>query len=143
MSHSAQRKSGDHLAGMREFPGGKIEPGETPEACLGRELKEEFNIHVAVGQYLGSNVHHYDHISIELMAFRASRGNGTAILSPEFDTNDLISKCIDPGTEYKIRIINDDHRKYIEYHRAVGFKRDLTQNTAQEPNAKRSNKNPI
>ena len=66
----AQRKSKDHLAGKWEFPGGKIEPGETPEECLARELKEEFNIEVSVGDFLGSNIHHYDHISIELMAFR-------------------------------------------------------------------------
>lgn len=66
----AQRKSKDHLAGKWEFPGGKIETGETPEECLARELNEEFNITVSVGDFLGSNIHHYDHISIELMAFR-------------------------------------------------------------------------
>jgi 8-oxo-dGTP diphosphatase len=68
----AQRKSSDHLSGKWEFPGGKIEYGETPEECLARELKEEFNIDVTIGEFLGSNVHHYDHISIELMAYRAS-----------------------------------------------------------------------
>ena len=68
----AQRKSSDHLSGKWEFPGGKIEHGETPEKCLARELKEEFDINVTVGAFLGSNVHHYDHISIELMAYRAS-----------------------------------------------------------------------
>jgi 8-oxo-dGTP diphosphatase len=72
----AQRKSNDHLAGLWEFPGGKVESGEKPEACLGRELNEEFDIDVAVGEYLGSNVHHYDHISIELMAFRATWVSG-------------------------------------------------------------------
>jgi 8-oxo-dGTP diphosphatase len=66
----AQRKSKDHLAGKWEFPGGKIEPDETPEECLARELNEEFDIEVTVGDFLGSNIHHYDHISIELMAFR-------------------------------------------------------------------------
>ena len=68
----AQRKSSDHLSGKWEFPGGKIEPGETPEKCLARELKEEFDIEVAIGEFLGTNIHHYDHISIELMAYRAS-----------------------------------------------------------------------
>jgi 8-oxo-dGTP diphosphatase len=67
----AQRKSKDHLAGKWEFPGGKIEAGETPEECLSRELNEEFEIEVSIGVYLGSNIHHYDHISIELLAYRA------------------------------------------------------------------------
>lgn len=68
----AQRKSSDHLSGKWEFPGGKIEHGEAPEECLARELKEEFDIDVKVGEFLASNIHHYDHISIELMAYRAS-----------------------------------------------------------------------
>ena len=40
----AQRPVGTSLAGLWEFPGGKIEPGETPEAALIRELKEELDI---------------------------------------------------------------------------------------------------
>ncbi len=47
----AQRHSGLH-AGKWEFPGGKVEPGESPEAALRREIDEEFGVEISVGDRL-------------------------------------------------------------------------------------------
>jgi 8-oxo-dGTP diphosphatase len=81
----AKRGPGDRLADKWEFPGGKVEGRETPEQCLKREMKEEFDIDVSVGEYLGSSVYHYDHISVELLAYRTSWEGGEIRLKAHGD----------------------------------------------------------
>lgn len=53
------RPEGTHMAGKWEFPGGKIEPGETPEACVRREIREELGMEIAVGPVLTVMEHDY------------------------------------------------------------------------------------
>ena len=65
----ARRKKEKSLGGKWEFPGGKIEKDETREECLQRELNEEFNMQVKVGEKLGENEHHYENFSIRLIAY--------------------------------------------------------------------------
>lgn len=54
------RRQGGHLAGKWEFPGGKLEPGESPEQCLARELKEELELEVRVGDIFAVVYHEYE-----------------------------------------------------------------------------------
>jgi A/G-specific adenine glycosylase len=73
----AQRPAGGMLGGLWEFPGGKQEPGETLEACLRREIREELGLHITVGPEVVSVEHAYTHFRITLHAFSAWSGRGT------------------------------------------------------------------
>ncbi|AMR31178.1 hypothetical protein A0256_06940 [Mucilaginibacter sp. PAMC 26640] len=65
----AQRSTQMSLPLKWEFPGGKIEPNESPNDCLVREIKEELDIDIRIVKQLPSNNHSYPHISIELIPF--------------------------------------------------------------------------
>lgn len=65
----AQRKKGTHQEMMWEFPGGKIEPGESPEHCLEREIEEELNLKIAVGDIYHVVSHNYGDRHIILLCY--------------------------------------------------------------------------
>ncbi|MBI5846746.1 MAG: 8-oxo-dGTP diphosphatase MutT [Nitrospirae bacterium] len=72
----AKRRKGDMLAGKWEFPGGKIDPGETAEEALKRELHEELGIEAEVSDFICSSRYDYEHLSVELLAYRVKYISG-------------------------------------------------------------------
>jgi len=73
----AARRSGGHLAGFWEFPGGKLEDGEIPEECLKRELEEELGVVTEVGRFVGESVYDYDGTVVKLLGYATKHINGT------------------------------------------------------------------
>ena len=73
---AAQRPAGKSQALLWEFPGGKIEPGEAPEAALVREIREELHVEVSVGERLPDSFHDYGKVAITLVPFRARLRDG-------------------------------------------------------------------
>lgn len=76
----AQRSERMSLPLKMEFPGGKIESGESPEACLIREIKEELNVDIAVLSALGRHNHVYPDFAIRLIPFICKIISGTVEL---------------------------------------------------------------
>lgn len=67
----ARRRPEDRFGGVWEFPGGKVEAGESPSDGLRREIREELDLEVAIGPALGTYPFASEALSLVLIAFRA------------------------------------------------------------------------
>ena len=81
----AQRNLKKSQGGLWEFPGGKIEPGETREHAIVREIKEEMNIEIEVEKYLAEKVFEYPEKTINLIALKCKIINGKITLNEHED----------------------------------------------------------
>jgi mutator protein MutT len=76
----AQRAKKDSLYGKWEFPGGKMEQGETEQECLQRELYEEFGIKAEIGDYFCTIPFEHKSQPMEMMVFFVPAFSGEIIL---------------------------------------------------------------
>lgn len=74
----ARRGQRSKLAGLWELPGGKVEPGETRQECLERELSEELGVVSVAAEEIAESEYHYDHGSFKIIAIK------TTIMSTDF-----------------------------------------------------------
>jgi 8-oxo-dGTP diphosphatase len=95
-----QRRADARFGLKWEFPGGKVEEGETPEACLRRELREELAIEAQIGPEVYRTEHQYpDGLAVRLLFFRVSGYVGTPV-NRDFERIEWVEPGRLPGFDF-------------------------------------------
>ncbi len=81
----AQRADPPKLAGFWEFPGGKLEKGESLEECLIREIHEELNLNISIVRWFGQSIYKYETGAIDLQAFVCKINDGQLLVNTHSD----------------------------------------------------------
>jgi mutator protein MutT len=101
---AAQRSAMMSLPLKWEFPGGKIDQGESPEECLRREIAEEMNIQVEIGCSLPPSTHKYPvpsryiHLSAQLRMVKSIRPRAVDLRSLRIDARNTVERFIIGGS---------------------------------------------
>jgi len=110
-----RRLDDTHLAGHWEFPGGKVHAGETLQESLAREIREELDAEIAVGDEILATVHDYPERSIELRFFRCTlRSEPKPILGQEMrwvPLGELASIRLPPADDELVRLLIEGQRR--------------------------------
>ena len=104
-----QRHDGPHLPLMWEFPGGKINPGESARAALQRELAEELEVRSSIGRQIADVEHHYPEKSVRIRFFLADIDDEPrAVVHREvrwIALDELAAYPVPPANESVVRMI--------------------------------------
>ena len=110
-----------------EFPGGKIETGETPEVCLKRELMEELEISISIEEALEPMTHAYDGFTVTLYPFICDMAPGKMVLHEHAD-----SAWLKPADLSGLDWAEADRPVLSAFLETIGFKGESLQTTGGE-----------
>jgi len=91
----ATQRGYGNFKGFWEFPGGKIETGETPEEALIREIKEELNVEIIVGDHIGTVEYDYPDFHLSMQCFMAEIKAGEMVLNEHSAAKWLTKETLD------------------------------------------------